>query len=46
MRKDFLYHWKEMFKIDFSKSSVGQKPIYPLSEIIIEKDDELRAIRD
>ncbi len=39
MRKDFLDHWKDLITINCKQFCEGQRPIYPHSKIIIEKDD-------
>jgi GH18 family chitinase len=39
MRYDFLGHWKDLLAINCRQFCEGQRPIYPRSEIIIEKDD-------
>jgi hypothetical protein len=39
MRKKFLDHWKDLLNVNCHLFIVGKNPIYPNSEIIIEKDD-------
>jgi hypothetical protein len=39
MRKVFLAHWKDQLNVNCNLFCEGKKPIYPNSEIIIEKDD-------
>jgi hypothetical protein len=39
MRKKFLDHWKDQLNVNCNLFCEGKKPIYPNSEIIIEKDD-------
>ena len=39
MRYEFLGHWKDLLFLNCKMLCEGQRPIYPRSEIIIEKDD-------
>ena len=39
MREEFLSHWKDTLKLNCKQFCEGQRPIYPHSKIIIEKDD-------